>query len=61
MVTVEARQKGKSSFFGFLGQGDGAAIDVTAPRSTKVELRTSNPRIELRGLDAGGTPEASDG
>ena len=61
IVTVEARQKGKSSLFSFLGQSGGADIDVTAPKSTKVELRTSNARIELRGLDAGGTLEASNG
>ena len=61
VVTVDARQKGKSSWFGLWGLGSGADIDVTAPKNTKVELKTSNAGVELRGLDAGGTLDSSNG
>ena len=60
-VTVEAKRKGKTSLFGFLGQNGGAEISVTAPPSTNVELESSNSRIELRGIEGSGTLRTSNG
>ena len=61
VVTVDARQKGKSSLFDLFGQGGGADIEVTAPKNTRVELKTSNGRVEIHGVEASGTLHTSNG
>ncbi len=55
-VSVEAKQKGSTT-----GRSPGAEIEVTAPLSTRVELRTSNGMIELRGMEESGTLRTSNG
>ena len=55
-VSVEARQKGRTS-----GRSPGAHIDVMAPSSSSVELRTSNGTIELSGINKSGTLRTSNG
>jgi len=55
-VSVEARQKGRT-----IGRSPGADIEITAPSSTRVELRTSNGMIELRGMEEAGTLRTSNG
>ena len=58
-VRVEARKKGKTSFFGFLGMNTGVEITVTTPRDTSVELNTTNGIIELTGVENSGTLQTS--
>ena len=60
-IEVVARRRGKQSVFGFFGHGGGVRIAVTAPAATNVDLESSNGRIELRGMEAGGTVRTSNG
>jgi DUF4097 and DUF4098 domain-containing protein YvlB len=60
-VTVYARQKGKSSLIDLFGQGGRADIEVTAPKSTEVEIKSANGRLELHGIEASGTLHTSNG
>ncbi|MFC1935585.1 DUF4097 domain-containing protein [Chloroflexota bacterium] len=55
-VSVKARQKERTT-----GRSPGADIEVVAPSSARVELRTSNGMIELRGMEESGTLETSNG
>jgi hypothetical protein len=55
-VSVEARQRERTT-----GRSPGADIEVAAPSSTKVELRTSNGTVEVRGMEESGTVRTSNG
>ena len=55
-VRAEAREKGKT-----LGRSPGADIKVTAPVSTRVELRSSNGAIEVAGIEESGHLDTSNG
>ena len=46
-VSVEAKKKG--GFLSWIGRSPGADLEITAPPTTRLELRTSNGRIELHG------------
>ena len=59
-VTVKAKKKGGFRLFSF-GQGPAADIEVSAPPSTMVEVRTSNGSIELRGIQESGSLRTSNG
>ena len=58
-VSVEAKEK-KRGIFNF-GQRPGADIEITAPSNTRVELRTSNGRVEVFGMHRSGTLRTSNG
>ena len=61
LVKVEAAPKRRSGSFlsNLFGQGSCTNIDVTVPATTRVDLATSNGRIELRGTESGGTLKTS--
>ena len=52
-ISVEAREKS--------GDDAGTDIEITAPSNTTVELRTSNGRVEVRGMHRSGTVRTSNG
>jgi DUF4097 and DUF4098 domain-containing protein YvlB len=58
-ISVEATVK-RRGFFNF-GESPGAEIEVTAPPNTRVELRTSNGRVEVHGMHQSGTVRTSNG
>ena len=55
-VAVEASEKGST-----IGRSPGADIEVSAPPTTQVELRTSNGNIQVQGLEETGVLETSNG
>ena len=58
-ISVEAKEKSRS-FFGFR-ESPGADIEITAPSNTRVELRTSNGSVEVRGMHQSGTVHTGNG
>ncbi len=58
-VSVEAKKKG--GFLSWIGRSPGADLEITAPPTTRLELRTSNGRIELHGMQGSGTLRTSNG
>ncbi len=59
VITIEAESDG-GGIFNF-GNGPGADIGITTPPNTAVELRTSNGRIEVHGMQRSGTVRTSNG
>ncbi len=60
IVSVKAKSKDGFRLFDF-GQSPGADIVITTPSNTTVDLRTSNGRIVIRGIQASGSLETSNG
>ena len=58
-INVEAREKSRGIFN--FGQSPGADIEITAPSNTRVDLRTSNGRVEVYGMRQSGTVRTSNG
>ena len=58
-ITVEAKDRSRGIFN--FGDSPGADIAITAPSKTRVELRTSNGRIEVYGMHQSGTVRTSNG
>ena len=58
-ISVEAKEK-SPGIFNF-GESPGADIAITAPSNTRVELRTSNGRVEVHGMHQSGTVRTSNG
>ena len=58
-ISVEAKDK-RRGIFNF-GGSPGAAIEITAPSNARVELRTSNGRIEVYGMHQSGSLRTSNG
>ena len=59
-VTVDVERESKFALFG-AARSPGAEIEVTAPARTRVQLRSSEGRIEVSGIRQSGTLETSDG
>ena len=59
-VTVDTEKEGGFPLFN-LARSPGADIVVTAPANTRVELRSSNGRVELHGIQESGTLQTSNG
>ncbi len=62
-ISVDAKEKslGIFNFIFNFGQSPGADIEITAPSNTRVELRTSNGRVEVYGMHQSGTVRTSNG
>jgi hypothetical protein len=60
-VRVDVKSKGKPSLLGFLGRGDGADIEITAPRDAEIELSTTNGAIEATGFEGAGAIQSTNG
>ena len=58
-ISVEAKEKSRGIFN--FGESPGADIEITAPSNTRVELRTSNGRVEVYGMHQSGTVRTSNG
>ena len=58
-ISVEAKEKSRGIFN--FGGSPGADIEITAPPNTRVELRTSNGRVEVYGMHQSGTVRTSNG
>ena len=58
-ISVEAKEKGRGIFN--FAESPGADIEITAPSNTRVELRTSNGRVEVYGMHRSGTVRTSNG
>ncbi len=58
-INIEAREKSRGIFN--FGQSPGADIEITAPSNTRVDLRTSNGRVEVYGIHQSGTVRTSNG
>ena len=58
-ISVKAKDK-RDGIFNF-GESPGAAIEITAPSNTWVELRTSNGSVEVYGMRKSGTVRTSNG
>ena len=59
--TISVVAKGESLGIFNFGQSPGADIEITAPSNTRVELRTSNGRVEVYGMQQSGTVRTSNG
>ena len=60
-VRVDVKSKGKPTLLGFLGRSGGADIEITAPRNTKIELKTTNGVIEASGFEGAATIQSTNG
>ena len=58
-LSVKAKEKSRGIFN--FGESPGADIEITAPSNTKVELRTSNGRVEVYGMHQSGTVRTTKG
>ena len=58
-IRIDAKEQGLGIFN--FGGSPGADIDITAPSDTRVELRTSNGRVEVHGMQQSGTVRTSNG
>ena len=58
-ISVEAKEKRRGIFN--LGESPGADIEITAPSNTRLELRTSNGRVEVYGMHQSGTVRTLNG
>jgi hypothetical protein len=62
-ISVESKTNtlGISNGLSAFGDSPGADIEITAPSDTRIELRTSNGRVEVNGMHQSGTVRTSNG
>lgn len=61
VILVRSKPSGKRAFLGWRFLNRGARIRISAPRKANVDVRTSNGRVALRGIEGAGTVVASNG
>ena len=59
LITIEAKSDSRGVFD--FGESPGVDLEITTPPKTKLELRTSNGKIEVRGIHESGAMHTSNG